>query len=472
MRSSHKTVAARHSAVEKLLDYVQARETAHPVADLEKLEREVHALCVEVEREVVERELARLDVHAPVVEIDGVPHRHVVRCEETYFGAAGPLRVTRSLYSTREDGTRSACPLELRAGIVEGRWTPLAAKQATWAVAHLTPQESENLFRMMGGMAPSKSSLDRLPKLLGTRWEEDRLNFEEKLREGEEIPEKAVTMSVSLDGVMLPMKDGDRAGKRARAKAKGTKLAGPTGYQEASCGTISFLDADGDRLSTIRLARMPEAKKETLKSMLRDEVCSALARRPDLTLQKIADGAKDNWTFLCEELPEGPETADFYHAGEHLDTAVKAAYGETSSTGRAQFEKLRHILRHDTKGGDRVIRSLRHLSDRFPRRTKIAAEVKYFQRNRKRMRYAQTAAAGLPIGSGVVEAACKTLVTQRMKRSGMRWRDAGGQAILTFRALVQSGRFDRGWALLARTYRQRVTLPGNVLLFDAPKTAA
>jgi hypothetical protein len=67
------------------------------------------------------------------------------------------------------------------------------------------------------------------------------------------------------------------------------------------------------------------------------------------------------------------------------------------------------------------------------------------------MRYAQTKARPLPIGSGVGEAACKPLVTQRLKRSGLRWRHEGGQGILTFRALVQSGRFDHGWQLLAQT---------------------
>ena len=87
------------------------------------------------------------------------------------------------------------------------------------------------------------------------------------------------------------------------------------------------------------------------------------------------------------------------------------------------------------------------------------------------MRYATAAASGLPIGSGVVEAACKTLVTQRMKRSGMRWREAGGQAILTFRGLVQSDRFERAWQLVAATYRGKVKLPGNAVEFR-PRVAA
>ena len=67
----------------------------------------------------------------------------------------------------------------------------------------------------------------------------------------------------------------------------------------------------------------------------------------------------------------------------------------------------------------------------------------------------------LPPGAGKMEAACKTLVTERMKRSGMRWREAGGQAILTLRGWVQSDRFDAAWSLLSGTYRTEVLVPDN-----------
>ena len=82
------------------------------------------------------------------------------------------------------------------------------------------------------------------------------------------------------------------------------------------------------------------------------------------------------------------------------------------------------------------------------------------------MRYADLRAHNLPIGSGVVEAACKTLVSQRLKRSGMRWRTEGGQAILTFRALCQSERFERAWPLLGETYQRSVTLPRKVIALN------
>jgi hypothetical protein len=106
--------------------------------------------------------------------------------------------------------------------MIEGYWTPLAAKQASWAVAHLTPQESEERFDLLGNMAPSKSTLDRLPKALSLHWEEHRVPFEAILRDDESIPPEAVSMGVSLDGVMVPMQDGDRQGKREQARAQGT----------------------------------------------------------------------------------------------------------------------------------------------------------------------------------------------------------------------------------------------------------
>jgi hypothetical protein len=230
-----------------------------PCGDMECFERELHEYVVAVEREGLAEELARLDVDLPAVTIEGEVYRQVVRCEETYTSAAGPVRVMRSLYRRLGEGERTLCPLELRAGIVEGRWTPLAARQAAFVVAHLTPQEGEDLFRELGNMSPSKSSLDRLPKQLSERWEAERERFEAALRKEETVPPEAVTVAVSLDGVMVPMKDGGRTQKRQDAKAQGKHTCGPAGYQEVGCGTLSFYDAEGERLSTVRLAHAGEA---------------------------------------------------------------------------------------------------------------------------------------------------------------------------------------------------------------------
>ena len=99
-----------------------------------------------------------------------------------------------------------------------------------------------------------------------------------------------------------------------------------------------------------------------------------------------------------------------------------------------------------------MIRALRYLRDRAKRnraaRAVIERELAFFRKHRKRMRYRDLSEQGFAIGSGVVEAACKTLVTQRLKRSGMRWCIHGGQAVLTVRALIKSQRFDRAWDAL------------------------
>lgn len=470
MTASHAidAVPSSTSAMQQLRDFLEARRSSRvPVADLEQFEKEMHRMFAAAEAEALGEELARFDIDVPVVEIADVAHRQVLRCEETYFASAGPVRVTRSLYSTRQPGDRAVCPLELRAGLVDGRWTPLAAQQAAFAVAHLTPQEAENLFVKLGNMTPSKSSLDRLPKALNEVWERSREQFERQLRFEEAVEDKAVTVAASLDGVLVPMKDGDRAGKRAQAAADGKQTKGPAGYQEAGCATLSFYDAAGDLLSTIRMGRMPEPKKATLKQMLTEELLHVMEQRPDLQVVKLADGARDNWRYLRgKELPKGIEMLDFYHAVEHLSAALDSAYGEGNAKAKSQFEKLRHVLRHEEKGAAKVIRALVHLREMHPRSKKIVTELKYFRRNRHRMRYAEMANRNLPIGSGVVEAACKTL-SSRHKRSGMRWRTAGGQALFTLRSLIQSDRFDFGWKLLAATYKQNVSVPENVVALNA-----
>ena len=87
------------------------------------------------------------------------------------------------------------------------------------------------------------------------------------------------------------------------------------------------------------------------------------------------------------------------------------------------------------------------------------------------MQYATYQRQHLPIASGVVEAACKTLVTQRLKGSGMAWTMAGGQAILTLRSLLQSGRWAKAWPLLAADFRSPVAIPEDNMEIPLPLAA-
>ena len=430
---------------------------------LEEFERELRRVFAEAECGVVAEKLAQYDLDVPKLVLNGKQYRRVVRAESTYTCAAGEVRVTRSLY--RHQAELAIVPLDQNAGIVEGHWTPWAARQMVVMTSLLPAQTGEKVFAELGMMRPSKSSLDRLPKAMNEAWEADRERFERQLREEETIPEGTVTVAVSLDGVMTPMKDGKRQAKREQAKAEGKRTQGPAGYQEVGCGTVSFYDAQGNRLQTRKMARMPQPKKKSLKRQLQAEMEHIFQQQPDLRIVAVADGAKDNWTFLNRAFPKATAVVDFYHAADHLKDALDNAYGENSPQAKAQFDKLRRRLLDESNGVEVVIRSLRHLRKTHPRRKILARELAYFRNHRHRMQYADLKAQHLPIGSGVVEAACKTLVTQRMKNSGMHWRHRGGQAILTFRALLQSDRFDRAWSKLASTYVAPVRAPAEVIPF-------
>lgn len=463
-------VLGRH--VDRLREFLQSERVKRKYSpgEFEAFEEGLHARVMELERDLLAAEMAAADVDAEAVVLAGKVHRRVLRSAQTYETAAGEVVVERWLYKDRTDEqSHAVSPLEARLGIVDF-WTPRAAKQALWVVSQLVPAKAAELFTEVGNMTPSKSSLDRLPRKLSQRWEADRTKFEATLREAMVIPEDAVSVAVSLDGVMAPMEGTDPVATRHRAADEERVCKGPVGYKEVGCATLSFCDTKGEMLSAIRFARSPEPKKAELKASLLAELASVLKLRSDLAVVKIADGGGDNWEFLSHVLPEGNEALDFFHACEHLHTAMVAAYGEATKETSRRFEDLRDTLRDDDAGVAKVIRALDHLRRKFPQRKVIATELAYFRKHRARMGYAALVARGLPIGSGLVEAACKTLVAQRLKLSGMRWGRAGAQAILTSRGWDQSGRFDQAWALLAATYQTDVHLLDNVIPLRQPSS--
>ncbi len=454
------------NALDALSNYLtQLNSTDTPVDDFQRFEQELKEKFDAAQRQIIAQEMKKFDVDVPVILVGNVPHKRALRWPYTYMTHAGAVRVERTLYRASPIH-RAISPMELSIGIIDSFWTPHAAGLGVWAMAHLTSVESEDLFARVGGMNPSKSSLDRLPKEVSSQWEANREAFELMVRATDPIPEGAVAVGVSLDGIMVPMKDGKRVHKREAQKKAGKQTRGPSGYREAACGTLTFYDKEGQRLGARLMARMPEAKKATLKSQLMAELDLVLAVRPDLTVVGVADGANDNWTFLEERLPQGsPMVVDFYHASEHLRIAVELSYGKSSPQVEPVWQRLRSKLLTEDDGVERVIRALAYQCKQHPRRKALRKELNYFRKRRKKMKYAQMRARNLPIGSGEVEAANKTLVTVRIKRAGARWTIEGGQAILTFRVLSKSARFDRAWGLLSRVYRTAIKLPDTVVPF-------
>jgi hypothetical protein len=153
-----------------------------------------------------------------------------------------------------------------------------------------------------------------------------------------------------------------------------------------------------------------------------------------LRVVKVADGAGDNGSYLGELLPFGEEGLDFYHAVTHLGEALGAASAEGTPQYQARFSTVREVLGDAPAGVDTVLGALCRLRTRYPRRQAIHKALADLREHRHRMRYGVLRTQHLPIGSGVVEAAWQTWVSQRLQWAGMRWRTAGGQAILTLRA--------------------------------------
>ena len=420
-KTTKPTLEQRVAMVRAFVDAQRVRKDYKP-GWFEDVETELHKRMLEIQRDLTAEIMAAHDVDAAAVEIEGTVHRRVLRAAQTYTTAAGPVTVERWLYRDRgDDSVSSVSPMEKRLGFVDA-WTPKAAKQALWAVAQMTPQSAAETFKQLGSMTPSKSSLDRLPKKLSEVWEASREEHEAALRDGLVIPEGAVSVAVSIDGVLAPIEGGRRPAEVRDAAAREGRISkGPAGYREVGCATLSFCDADGEMLGAIRMARAPEPHKRTLKASLAAELCAALRRNPALKIVKVADGVDDNWSFLTDELPDGVEALDFFHATEHLHAAIAAAYGDGTMKTRHRYEELREILRDEPGGVLRVIRALEHLRKQHPRLEVIRRCASYFRKHRHRMDYATLRNAGLPIGSGMVgdgrgrvqDARCATPQAQR-----------------------------------------------------------
>jgi hypothetical protein len=462
----HSDSVLQSPALQRLGHFILERRQhgANDAPDFEQFERELHGLVMQLECELIGEELARYDVTADEIEVEGVVYRPALAATETYLSAAGPVTVMRHLYRPAGRSSKSICPLEVRAGIIAGYATPRAARQAAFVMAHLTPGESEALFDEVGGMQPSRSSLDRLPKVLSNAWEPQRPAWEAAIRAQETLPATAKVMALSVDGVMAPLKGPGRSAKR---DLPGKHASGPAGNKEVGCGTVVLYDAEGNRLNTVRYGRMPETKKATLQQQLEAEVASLVTLCPDLIRVHLSDGAKDNWRLMADVESNWPaalqtwiEIVDFYHACDHLKNACDAAWGESTPRGKAEFERLKTLLKEAEAGADQVIRVLKYQRSRARgnKRKRLEAELTYFRNQRPRMHYAEYVRQHLPIASGVMEASCKTLVTQRLKRSGMAWTPAGGQALLTLRSLIQSNRWPPAWELLRTAFCKTVTV--------------
>jgi hypothetical protein len=357
--------------------------------------------------------------------------------------------VERHRYRPAGRKAKSICPLELQAGIVTGYWTPRAARQGAFILAQLPAAAAEALFAELGARQPSRSTLDRLPRTLSAHGEAHRQEWEAAVQVRETVPGEATLLAISVEGVLAPLK-AHAAERTAQRAAAGKHASGPTGYREGGCSTLTLYDREGERLQTVRYARLPEHKKVTLGEQVQAEAQAILGARPDLRCVYLADGADTNWELLAEgehvlggTADRRLEIVDFYQACTHLKAGWDAIWGESTPCSQAEFARLKVLLKEADDGAERILRTLNYQAGRATstRRKRIGSALTYCRNQRGWRQYAASQRQPLPLARGVMEAAGKTLVTPRLKGSGMAWTMAGGQAILTLRSLLQSERW-------------------------------
>ena len=154
----------------------------------------------------------------------------------------------------------------------------------------------------------------------------------------------------------------------------------------------------------------------------------------------LTDGGNGLENFVRTNFPRDVELIlDFWHASEYLRELAKLLHPEDEETRQQQYIQWCHLLKHE--GGQAMIAHLEEwpVPPRKPAaRQKLLETLNYFKNNVHRMDYPRYEAKGWLIGSGAMESACKTVVGQRLKLAGMRWREEGTDAICHLRALFKS----------------------------------
>ena len=252
--------------------------------------------------------------------------------------------------------------------------------------------------------------------------------------------EKIETLYVEFDGTGVPMRPSEVAGRRGKgadgkAKTREVKLGcvftqsgldekGRPARDEASTSYVGAIEKSVDFGHRIH----GEAMRRGMSGARRVVV--------------LTDGAAYNKTIAGEHFPRAIRILDLYHAREHLADFAK-------DISREPLEGLFHRACRSLLDAGKIANLVKGMKSKLPRsgprRKAGVVQIRYFQDNASAMRYAKFRRMGLFVGSGVIEAGCKTVIGQRLKRSGMFWSLAGANAIIALRCCFASGRFEQFW---------------------------
>jgi hypothetical protein len=346
------------------------------------------------------------------------------------------------------------CPAEAAFGLGASDLTPGAEQLAVlFGTTASFAEAAERLLPKAAGLSLAESTIERATEAAGHR-------LGRALVAGE-------TFGVAADWVWPEDAEG-RTVASVSVDATGVPIQGPGGVEAE--GRMAWVgkvlaprpearDVEDARGNAVAAAGRPAAAghaRDLAGLMGLDEMGPPLRRQAAqvgmdraqqwVALSDCGSGVDD---FLRVNFPRAVRIADFYHVAEHLSDLAKAWHPGDPEAAKGLSEGWCHTLKHE---GGRAARAVLEALDRGGR-SESAVEVyrqvtQYLDNHAERMDYPAYLASGWQIGSGDIEAACKTVVNERLKRSGMRWGEDGADAVCHLRALFKGDaeRWEAFWA--------------------------
>ena len=389
------------------------------------------------------------DGAAPACAKCGGRMRPLGRRDSPVETALGRVRVSMARHAC--DGCRTTVRPRERALDIEASMTPSARRMASVAGSSCCYEEADGLLGELAGVNFGAKRVERTTRAVGDDAESRRATAlagalsvaaaapgggapeRKPLKEGE-------ILCVAMDGTGVPARPSETAGRAGKDGGARTR--------EAKVGALWLLEPDGEggrrtAPGSVRYFAAVESAEDdaggdspVARRLLREP--AAAGRAPEDVGVCIGDGAEWLRRLFDEWFPGAVPVVDFFHAAEHLWAAAGARHGPGTDLARHWARKLCRLLKAGR--ADEVVAALRRAGG-----AECGKAAGYVEARRDRMRYDEYLARGLPIGSGRVEAACKTVVGRRLKCTGMRWTVAGANPVLWVRCARLSGWFDDYW---------------------------
>jgi hypothetical protein len=354
----------------------------------------------------------------------------------------GRVAVRRAYYRDKECGS-GYCPKD-RALDIEGTSYSAGVRRMMSKVGAYQPfgLGHEDLEEL-AGIRVSAKEVERVAEGVGAQVDtfhtvEAKAALSEKIVPIKPIPR----MYVCMDGSGVPVVKKETAGRQGKGEEGQAKT------REAKLGCIftqTGLDEEGrpvrDEESTSYTGAIEPV--ETFGWRIYEEAMRrGLDRAKEVCV--LGDGAPWIWNIAEEHFYGATQVVDLYHAREHYWDVAKACFSQDKDKQHQWAEDCRQEL-DEGKVEDVIdaIKTLLPLSGHG--RESGERAIGYFQKNRERMRYADFRKRGLFVGSGVLEAGCRTVIGQRLKQSGMHWTIRGANTIIALRCSLLSNRWEDFW---------------------------